>query len=504
MGSASEFDLKNIQGDIWPGFTKRYEQFFFFNIQDAAAFRPGLRGLADDVITSSHDALVNRAAIHRVKKPASSDPGIVGNLINLTGSVISAIHDALPAHHDIPRTKGPTDDVGLAQVNISFTVRGMTKLSKGRFKDDPFLKGMFADMVGQGRDEAKDWLPEFKDGSVDGVVLVCGTEHEVKEKVKELSQKYLGPSQGVRHLLTLDGKERPGDQKGHEHFGFLDGISQPLIKGLDDETLKLPGSRKVPTRPGIILFGHDGEMENVPQLMHPEWAKDGSLFVVRKMRQFVPEFNSFLESQAPRLNFTPEQLAARLVGRWKSGAPVELCPDEDNKEYSTWNDFDSPLDNQLNCPFSSHIRKTKGRGMMNDRDIFDIMRRGIPYGPEVGPDEKENSKTVLDRGLIFTCYQSSLCNGFQFIKNRWANPDTFPADKTDFTDGINPGQDVIIGQSVKGAIEEDDKLLYTCVYDGNKVHNKVTFEPFIQSNGGDYFFTPSLKLLGDLSVAQAV
>lgn len=86
----------------------------------------------------------------------------------------------------------------------------------------------------------------------------------------------------------------------------------------------------------------------------------------------------------------------------------------------------------------------------------------------------------------------------------WANPDTFPADKTDFTDGINPGQDVIIGQSVKGAIEEDDKLLYTCVYDGNKVHNKVTFEPFIQSNGGDYFFTPSLKLLGDLSVAQAV
>lgn len=75
---------------------------------------------------------------------------------------------------------------------------------------------MYADMVGEGRDEEGDWVPQFKDGSVDGVVLVCGTEHEVKAKTQELAQKYFCPSHGVRHLLTLDGNERPGDQKGHE------------------------------------------------------------------------------------------------------------------------------------------------------------------------------------------------------------------------------------------------------------------------------------------------
>jgi hypothetical protein len=75
---------------------------------------------------------------------------------------------------------------------------------------------MFANMVGEGRDEDKDWIPEFKDGSVDGVLLVCGTEHEFKEKVKDLSQKYFSEKQGVHLLLTLDGTERPGDQKGHE------------------------------------------------------------------------------------------------------------------------------------------------------------------------------------------------------------------------------------------------------------------------------------------------
>lgn len=200
-----------------------------------------------------------------------------------------------------------------------------------------------------------------------------------------------------------------------------------------------------------------------------------------------------------------------------------MFPDEDNKDYARWNDFDCPLDNQTNCPFASHMRKTRGRGMINDRDVFDIMRRGISYGPEVGPYEKKNSKTILDRGLIFTCYQSSLSNGFQFIKHRksgsiqnilwpcwlsnfqgWINPDTFPADKTDFTGGMNPGQDAIVGQSVKGAFEEDDKILYTSIYDGNKQHNKVTFEPFVRANGGDYLITPSLKLFGDFSVAPAV
>jgi len=89
-------------------------------------------------------------------------------------------------------------------------------LDKKEFKDDPFLKGMFADMVGEGRDEKERWIPQFTDGSVDGIVLVCGTEHEVKAKTAELKQKYFCQSHGITPLLTLEGNERPGDQKGHE------------------------------------------------------------------------------------------------------------------------------------------------------------------------------------------------------------------------------------------------------------------------------------------------
>ena len=45
-----------------------------------------------------------------------------------------------------------------------------------------------------------------------------------------------------------------------------------------------------------------------------------------------------------------------------------------------------------------------------------IMRQGIPYGPEVTEKEVKDNKTERDRGLAFTCYQSNLANGFEFVQ----------------------------------------------------------------------------------------
>lgn len=140
-------------------------------------------------------------------------------------------------------------------------------------------------------------------------------------------------------------------------------------------------------------------------------------------------------NEAPKLGFTPGQFGARLVGRWQSGklqalamrcilqvlndilgAPVQENPDHDDPSQARRNDFDYPVNDHRNCPFASHMRKTKPRALVDNMDKFDIMRRGIPYGPELGPDEE--LKTKQDRGLMFLCYQTSLSNGFQFIRNR--------------------------------------------------------------------------------------
>jgi hypothetical protein len=107
--------------------SKKYQQFFFFNIENPAAFKPMLKVLADKVITSSHGALVNRAIIHKAKAPPSSRLNVAGAGLNLARDVLTAIHDTLPPHREIRKARG-SDLVSITGVNISFTKRGMDKV----------------------------------------------------------------------------------------------------------------------------------------------------------------------------------------------------------------------------------------------------------------------------------------------------------------------------------------------------------------------------------------
>ena len=104
-------------------------------------------------------------------------------------------------------------------------------------------------------------------------------------------------------------------------FGFLDGISQPAVQGID--THPNPGQETV--RQGIILLGRDGDKPNVVNVdKRPPWAVDGSFLAFRYLFQLVPEFNNFLTENPIAITGLPreqgsELLGARLVGRWKSG-----------------------------------------------------------------------------------------------------------------------------------------------------------------------------------------
>ena|SRR5256885_9415483 len=104
----------------------------------------------------------------------------------------------------------------------------------------------------------------------------------------------------------------------YRSFGFLDGVSQPAIKGVD--TTPHPGQETVPQ--GIILLGREGDAPDVPNATRPAWAKDGSFLCFRYLFQLVPEFDRFLiEHPLPGAppDLASELLGARLVGRWKSG-----------------------------------------------------------------------------------------------------------------------------------------------------------------------------------------
>jgi len=202
-------------------------------------------------------------------------------------------------------------------------------------------------------------------------------------------------------------------------------------------------------------------------------------------------------------------LGARLIGRWKSGAPIDITPLKDDPvlgaDPERNNDFDFSFTNpddqndQTRCPFATHIRKGYPRQDLEkfvNIDANRIIRQGCPFGPELAPEEALQGRTIHERGLAFACYQTHLNKGFSFIQKSWVNTTTFPPKKTN-PDGspLSPGFDPIIGQA------------------GSKARSMVGFDPkaqqnslalpdeFVVARGGEYFFVPSITALKQVIAA---
>ncbi|KAF7348499.1 DyP-type peroxidase [Mycena venus] len=355
-------------------------------------------------------------------------------------------------------------------VNIAFSQTGLNILNiHDSLNDIPFSGGQFNDASNLG-DLTTNWNN------------IVATLASLKSK--------LGSS--ISEIYSLQGAARPGNQEGHEHFGYLDGISNPAVQGFQSP---LPGQAVVPT--GEILVGESGD-----NVTRPAWAKDGSFLVFRQLKQLVPEFNKFLTDNPIRApGLTQQQgsdlLGARMIGRWKSGAPVFLAPTVDNPalgaDPNRNNDFTyglpgqttGNLTDQTNCPFSAHIRKTRPRADLGlpEKNNHHIVRGGIPYGPEVTPLESFFHKTQFERGLAFVSYQSNIANGFQFLQQKWADNSKF------IHAGV--GLDPIIG-AAQGAQRAVTGL------DLTNLSRPITLTTdFVVSRGGEYFFSPSLSAISN-------
>ncbi|KAJ2971030.1 hypothetical protein NUW58_g9531 [Xylaria curta] len=221
------------------------------------------------------------------------------------------------------------------------------------------------------------------------------------------------------------------------------------------------------------------------------------------LKQLVPEFDAFLEANPlPVPKIRPpgdptgaELLGARLVGRWKSGAPVDLTPLRDDPKLARSQDFRFDQKNQERCPFAAHIRKTNPRSDLppNATEPFRILRRGIAFGPEVTKEEKAAKKSSndpkLERGLLFVCYQSNLGNGFHFIQQTWANNKNFPPTNASDPNVPEPGIDPIIGVGTP-------REMVGASPDPLKANEKLDFmAKWVIPRGGEYFFSPSIPAL---------
>jgi len=470
-------DLKDIQGDVLIGLQKDAENFIFFKVVDVAAFKTLVRGYILRRTTSSERTKQWELLIQRRK--------------GLGQRIFGSFHG----------------------LNLGFTNDGMTQLIRGsRPKLDPAFER------GAGHDDTirilhdpprVAWLPKFVSDRIDGVFLITGPNRSSVMSQSDELRRLLGSS--IKVVYSETGNTRPGAERGHEHFGFLDGISQPGIRGLTPASNPiykpnegLPGQDLL--WPGEFVFGYpsqhpnDPVKEGAPPEMAAPWMRNGSYMVFRRLEQKVPEFRRFVQQQAARLGMDPQLLAARMVGRWKSGAPLELAPLRDNLglggDERRSNDFEFGDDRfQRKCPYAAHIRKVYPRDdvTLAEAQRHRIIRAGIPFGPEVAPGE--TTTTSQSRGLMFVCYQTSIGRQFEFIQSHYANNPDFVAGKQRPGGGlVTPGFDPIIGQAPGNGAREMDEPFPN--YPAGSRRTTLTIpEQFVKLTAAAYFFMPSITAL---------
>jgi Dyp-type peroxidase family len=470
-------DLDDIQGDVPIGLQKDCEDFIFFKILDKGAFKLALRRDVIGRITSARRAQQRELTIARRR------------------GLGQAGRDPMPG------------------LNLGFTKDGLTQLLGPRRPtfDPAFERGAdHPDTIAALHDPSRSvWLKEFRGDRIDGVFLV--TAHDRALLMFQRSQ-LLGFLGGCISLVYSEmGNTRPGRERRKEHFGFRDGVSQPGMRGLTPPSQQssapyqgLPGQELL--WPGEFILGYPVQDPRDPRKPGPiaplpaPWAKNGSYMVFRRLEQRVPEFNAFVRAQAARFGMYPELLAARMVGRWRSGAPLELAPIDDKPSLAAdnrrINDFGYGGDPwQRACPYAAHIRKTNPRDdvpaeraeMLRHR----MIRQGIPFGPEVAPGE---TTTKHKRGLMFVCYQTSIERQFEYIQ-RQANDPGFVSGKRRPGGGeVTPGFDPIIGQAAGGGAREMDEP-YPNYPGGSRRTTLEMPKQFVELTAAAYLFMPSITAL---------
>jgi Dyp-type peroxidase family len=384
------------------------------------------------------------------------------------------------------------------------------------------------------------------------MLVVAGQDRRlVEEEVDELLER-LGAAGCV--WQREDGDKLDRSSKSREHFGFVDGISQPGIRGRvsEDQRAFLTPIR-IGTWPASGLYGYPGQElvwpgEFVlgypatgpdPMLPGPEakpdvaWMRNGSYLVYNRLVQDVGLFWQTMDAEAARLAKLPgfeelsaEGLASRLVGRTRDGVPVSRLQgfdqafheglgakphannnfrfDADTPRFSLlqgWDAYPGAKADPLGmvCPMAAHIRKVNPRDSSSDVGgesanlQHRILRTGVPFGERRQPLKSLPAldKPEPERGQQFLCIQASIEGQFEFLQSRWMNPDMRPKSPG--------GHDMLAGRVPPAGQGPRQCTIFGAQGQQQKV---IAGKPFITSTGGGYFFVPSLDAIDCVLLAE--
>ncbi|WP_404926182.1 Dyp-type peroxidase [Mesorhizobium sp. ORM16] len=371
-------------------------------------------------------------------------------------------------------------------VSVAFTWNGLRAVGvdEGSLASFPeeFREGMVARarMLGDtGANHPDNWVGGLASPDLHAIAILFARSEEERDRCVKEHDAFLAETHGVKVLSSLDLLATPPFDHSHDHFGYRDRLTTPEIEGTGVEPS--PGSG-APLKAGEFILGYDDELGPVHGLPQPEiLSRNGSFMAYRRLEEHVGAFRDFLRQNAA----TPDEqelLAAKLMGRWRSGAPLVLSPERDDPTLAADrqrnNNFDygkmDPLGYAI--PLGAHIRRMNPRDTAANMNRRRMLRRGATYGPPLAEDSPEDGR---ERGVAAFVLCASLVRQFEFAQNVWINDKHFHE--------LGNEHDPIIGT-------QDGTLEFKIPK--RPIRRKITGLPaFTTVRGGAYFFLPGLRAL---------
>lgn len=461
-------DLSDIQGFIVRGYNLPQVRHFVLTIGDPVAAASFLEAL-----TSGDSELSLTSA---APWPGGTKPPYALNL-GITAAGLEAL-----------RLPGPNAD----QAN-------KVEFNSGNFQS--FLGGAIAaaKTVGDtGANSPSNWVTKLNPENASAAHLLLSlytNGEENRETYSDVLRKMFSgviPSSGKdSEVFEFDTDALPG---GKIHFGYTDGISNPVI-----DADNLPPLREVqlPYVPAWQFVLRNGNVTSYNMPTPMPFSQNASFSAFRILEQNVDAFDAFLKSQGD--SDAQELIAAKMCGRWRNGNPLVASPNgPGSKElpFAELRDFlynevaggaDEPDHVGNPCPYSAHTRRANARGgpgvtgVQNNtegRQMHRIMRRASPYGPA-----HSGSPDGTARGLAGHFIGASLFDQFEFLMGQWVNSGTFAGIRKA---GIDP---------LLGNLPEDSTFTYWKKDPATGEQVPVTVDGLsrvVTTKGGLYLMLPSL------------
>lgn len=250
----------------------------------------------------------------------------------------------------------------------------------------------------------------------------------------------------IRELSYHDASALPDNQV---HFGYRDSIAQPRIAAAG---CPRPADMQPAASAGEFLLGKDYVNQYAGNFigdLPAALCDNASYAALRMLKQDVRAFDELIKQSGQRHNLDPELVAAKLMGRWRDGSPLTLCPEApaphmpgkqlNEFDYAPTAEHPTYYDDAegLRCPVGAHIRRLNPRGALVTGKPYSrrIIRRGMPYGPAFDPAQADDG---IERGLLGLFICGDLAMQYEFLMRTWVNQDIQ-------TRGLRNTRDPILG-----------------------------------------------------------